>query len=151
MTDAIHRRELKIAWGDCDPAGIVFYPRFLEMFDWSTWLLMANLSGVPIESLRKTLDIEGFPLVDVKARFLLPCYAGSTAVIESGAHGVSRSSFHVAHRLFLGDQVAVTCDEVRVWAVRTKDDPPKLASRPIPDHIRGKMASDKDTLKWESA
>ena len=25
--------EITVEWGDCDPAGIVFYPRYLEMFN----------------------------------------------------------------------------------------------------------------------
>ena len=28
----INRRTIRIEWGDCDPAGIVFYPRY---FEWS--------------------------------------------------------------------------------------------------------------------
>jgi 4-hydroxybenzoyl-CoA thioesterase len=26
-------RNTRIEWGDCDPAGIVFYPRFFALFD----------------------------------------------------------------------------------------------------------------------
>ena len=29
-------RTLRIEWGDCDPAGIVFYLRYFAMFDIST-------------------------------------------------------------------------------------------------------------------
>lgn len=29
----INRRTIRIEWGDCDPAGIVFYPRYFEWFD----------------------------------------------------------------------------------------------------------------------
>ena len=28
-----NRRDVRIVWGDCDPAGIVYYPRYFEMFD----------------------------------------------------------------------------------------------------------------------
>ena len=30
------KRARRIQWGDCDPAGIVFYPRYFEIFDAST-------------------------------------------------------------------------------------------------------------------
>ena len=34
-----NRRTLRIEWGQCDPAGIVFYPQYLIIFDTSTgWL-----------------------------------------------------------------------------------------------------------------
>ena len=29
----VHRRDVQIQWGDCDPANIVYYPRYFEMFD----------------------------------------------------------------------------------------------------------------------
>ena len=33
-------------WGDCDPAGIVFYPRYFAMFDHSTVLLIEAALGI---------------------------------------------------------------------------------------------------------
>jgi len=35
----VHRRDVQIQWGDCDPANIVFYPRYFEMFDASTAIM----------------------------------------------------------------------------------------------------------------
>ena len=32
----VNRRTVRIEWADCDPAGIVFYPRYFEMFDAAT-------------------------------------------------------------------------------------------------------------------
>src|SRR5262245_13444018 len=32
----VNRREVRIEWGDCDPANIVFYPRYFAFFDAST-------------------------------------------------------------------------------------------------------------------
>ena len=32
----VNRREVQIQWGDCDPANIVYYPRYFAMFDDST-------------------------------------------------------------------------------------------------------------------
>ena len=26
-------RSVRIEWGDCDPAGIIFYPRYFKIFD----------------------------------------------------------------------------------------------------------------------
>ena len=35
----VNRRTVRIEWGDCDPAGIVYYPRYFQMFDASTQYL----------------------------------------------------------------------------------------------------------------
>ncbi len=40
-----NRRTVRIEWGDCDPAGIVFYPRYIAMFDHSTVLLIEPRSA----------------------------------------------------------------------------------------------------------
>ena len=29
----VNRRDVQIQWGDCDPANIVYYPRYFAMFD----------------------------------------------------------------------------------------------------------------------
>src|ERR1017187_5514616 len=36
VTALRNTRKVRIEWGDCDPAGIVFYPRYFEIFDAST-------------------------------------------------------------------------------------------------------------------
>ncbi len=39
-------RKVRIEWGDCDPAGIIFYPRYFEIFDASTSALFERAMGV---------------------------------------------------------------------------------------------------------
>jgi 4-hydroxybenzoyl-CoA thioesterase len=136
MSSFMHRRELRIEWGHCDPAGIVFYPRFLEMFDWSTWLLVEAATGVPMQKFGAQFGVEGFPLVDVKVRFTNPCRVGDSVVIESHVETARRSSFQVAHRLSNAGVASVACEETRVWAVRGEGSPIKLVSAPIPNEVR---------------
>ena len=35
----VYTRNARIEWGDCDPAGIVFFPRYFAMFDSSNLAL----------------------------------------------------------------------------------------------------------------
>ena len=39
-------RTVRIEWGDCDPAGIIFYPRYFEIFDASTAALFERALGI---------------------------------------------------------------------------------------------------------
>ena len=32
----VHRRDVQIQWGDCDPANIVYYPRYFAMISGGT-------------------------------------------------------------------------------------------------------------------
>ena len=54
---------MRIEWGDCDPAGIIFYPRYFEVFDASTALIFEKALGMTKFQMFKNLEFSGFPLV----------------------------------------------------------------------------------------
>ena len=56
------RRTVRIEWGDCDPAGIVFYPRYFAMFNHSTELLIEGALGVKKITLNKQHGLGGYPV-----------------------------------------------------------------------------------------
>src|SRR3954454_5435525 len=62
-----NRRSVRIEGGDCDPAGIVFYPRYFAMFDHSTVLLIERALGMPKHRLYETYDFAGYPSVATRA------------------------------------------------------------------------------------
>jgi 4-hydroxybenzoyl-CoA thioesterase len=135
MANFVSQREVTIEWGLCDPAGIVFNSRFFEFFDQGTWLLFETVLAVPRSELFATYDIMGIPLVDVRARFLVPVKFGETVDIASQVSEFRRSSFDVEHRLTIRGELAVEGRETRVWAARDKDDPAKIKSKPIPANV----------------
>jgi hypothetical protein len=53
----IARRERQVEWGDCDPARIVFNPRFFEWFDAQTALIFET-AGLPKRDLLRRLDFD---------------------------------------------------------------------------------------------
>jgi len=130
----INRKTIHIEWGHCDPAGIVYYPRYLEYFDNCTAALFER-AGLPMHEMLKTLGIAGIPMVDMRVRFLVPSRLGEDVVIESSVTEWRNSSFDVHHKLLKGDVLAVECFETRVWTVRSSKDPEKLQSKPVPREI----------------
>lgn len=130
-----HARDLTIEWGDCDPAGIVFYPRYFAMFDWSTASLFGAALGLPKAAFTKKFGIVGIPMVDTRARFHVPSSFGDPVRIESMVEKFGRTSFDVRHRLMKGDILAVECSETRVWAGRHPDDPERIKGVPIPQEV----------------
>src|SRR5690242_15858768 len=56
MPHLVHHKRLRIEWGHCDPAGIVFNSRFFEYFDWSTWEMFETVLSVPRQDLFTTYD-----------------------------------------------------------------------------------------------
>jgi 4-hydroxybenzoyl-CoA thioesterase len=131
-----NRRTVRIEWGDCDPAAIVFNPRYFAFFDAATAALFEAI-GKPKWRLSEIYpDFAGTPLVDSAARFLSPCRFGDDIEIETSITALGRSSFKVAHVARRGDVVAVEASETRVWTVRSTEAAAGLKSAPIPEEIR---------------
>ena len=139
MASFIYRRQLIIEWGQCDPAGIVFNPRFFEMFDASSWLLFEAVLGVKPQELAAAYGIIGIALVDARANFLKPAKFGDAIEIASKVSEFRRSSFDVEHRLSVNGELAVEGGETRVWAVRDKANPDKIKTAAIPADVIAKF------------
>lgn len=139
MTSLTFSRQLTVEWAHCDPAGIVFNPRFFEFFDTNTWLLFEKALGIKPQDLAKTLNIFSIPLVDARANFLKPSRFGDTIEVVSRIGTFRRSSFSVEHRIVNMGETAVEGEEVRVWAVRHKTDPDKIAAVAIPAEVKSRF------------
>jgi len=129
----MNRRTIQIQWGDCDPAGIVFYPRYFEWFDECTAALFAA-AGLPKADLVRTQGV-GIPMVDTRSRFLIPSQFGDEVTVETACTRFGRSSFDVHHRMLKGRELAVECWETRVWTRIVPTGDQKLKSQPIPDEV----------------
>ena len=130
-----HHRSVRIEWGDCDPAGIVFYPRYFALFDHSTVLLIEAALGVKKRQLYGTYDFDGYPVVETRARFLIPTRYGDDVLIESSMTEVRRSSFHLRHRLTRDGALAVEAFESHVWVVRDPARPGRFRPQVIPAEV----------------
>jgi 4-hydroxybenzoyl-CoA thioesterase len=128
----VNRRTIRIEWGDCDPAGIVFFPRYFAYFDACTMSLF-EAAGFPKQDLFRDYDFAGFPMVDTSARFLIPSRFGDDVVFESCVTAWGRSSFKVRHQVLRPEGLAVEGHETRVWTGRDPDG--SLKSRATPDEI----------------
>jgi 4-hydroxybenzoyl-CoA thioesterase len=139
VTSLIQSRTLTIEWGHCDPAGIVFNPRFFEFFDTNTWMLFEKALGVKQNELASTYGIIGIALVDARANFIKPAKFGDTIEIASRIKEFRRSSFEVEHSITIGGELATEGSETRVWAVRDKNNPDKITTASIPAEVIAKF------------
>lgn len=74
-----------IRFGDCDPAGIVFYPNYLRWFD-GTFHALLRSRGTGHQELCAGLGVMGMGLMEVGARFRSPATDGDllTLSVEVG-------------------------------------------------------------------
>lgn len=135
-------RDLIIEWGDCDPAGIVFYPRYFAMFNASTDLMVAH-AGIEVGALFERHGAVGWPMVDSQAVFKLPASFGEQVRIVSHVTDVHESSFEIRHELLKRDgRLAVAGIDKRVWAIKHPERPGELKSAAIPGELRRMLMAD---------
>jgi 4-hydroxybenzoyl-CoA thioesterase len=132
-------RTTRIEWGDCDPAGIIYYVRYFEIFDVSTTMLFERAIGMKKIQYLKAYNFLGHPVAETRAKFRTPTRFGDEVAIETQVVAVGRSSIKLEHRLFLGATLAAEGSETRVWAVRDPNDPARVKSEPIPAEIAERL------------
>jgi 4-hydroxybenzoyl-CoA thioesterase len=132
-------RKTRIEWGDCDPAGIIFFARYFDIFDVSTTVLLERALGMKKIDYLKAYNFGGHPLIETRARFLLPTRFGDDVTIESAVVACGRSSFKLEHRLTHGGALAVEGFETRVWVTRDAGDAARMKSQPIPPDVVARL------------
>ncbi|MGA7490444.1 MAG: thioesterase family protein [Xanthobacteraceae bacterium] len=137
----VNRRTVRIEWGDCDPAGIIYYPRYFAFFDASTSALIERALGMTKHDYLKAYDFSGHPLVRTHSRFIVATRFGDDVTIETAVTDIRRSSFDVHHRLVKNGELAVEGFETRVWV---RGDPTKgtMRAAPLPPEVIERLAAD---------
>jgi 4-hydroxybenzoyl-CoA thioesterase len=130
----VNRRNLRIEWGQCDPAGIVFYPQYLIIFDTSTGWLFERTGLKPL-AMRKKYGIVGMPIVEAGARFVMPCRFDDEVIVESEVSEWGRTSFTVRHRVLKESKLVVEGFEKRVWAAAHPERAGAIQPQPVPAEI----------------
>jgi 4-hydroxybenzoyl-CoA thioesterase len=136
-----HVHNLTVEFGDCDPAGLVFYPRFFAMFDAATAYLLEAASGLNRAALTREQQILGWPIVDTRAVFHHPVTYDEKVAIESRIVHVGRCSLKIEHKLSRALTLCAECSEVRVWTRRDPTDL-QLIAVPIEHSLRKRLLDD---------
>jgi 4-hydroxybenzoyl-CoA thioesterase len=125
---------IEIQFGDCDPAGIVYYPNYFRFFDNATAALLSAALGMNKREWLAQFGGAGIPMVDTGARFLKPLRFGDSAMLHSKIDELGRSSFSVNHRLNHGNDLIAEGNEKRVWVIRNAAG--GISAAPLPDQVR---------------
>ncbi len=136
--------EVNVQFGDCDPAGIVFFPNFSRWMDAASLSFFMQCGVPPWRELVKTRGIVGTPLLEINTRFLQAVTYGETIVITTWIeewrakvfvqmHRVTRRTGPVANA---DDELVCEGREVRAFVKRDADNPDRLRAIPVPDDIR---------------
>jgi len=125
-----------IGFGDCDPAGIVFYPNFFRWFDLATHEMWRG-AGYDVARVRREQGLIAGPLVDVGATFRSPATHGERVEVHSWVSEWKPKTFRITHQIRRGETVLVDGFELRIFAQPDPDDATRIRAVPIPGDFRG--------------
>lgn len=134
----VNRRKIRVDWGHCDPAGIVFYPNYFRWFDQCTSALFES-AGLPLPQLYRDHGLKGFPLLDTRATFSASASFGDDLDAESCVVEWNAKTLKVQHRFRRGATLAVEGWELRICVTAHADDPQRIKATAIPDEVKRRL------------
>ena len=126
---------VNVQFGDCDPAGIVFFPNFSRWMDEASLAFFMACGVPPWRELVKTRGIIGTPLLEIHTRFLRPATYGETIHVHTTVEEWAAKTFRHRHVVMRGDTVLCEGTEVRAFCIRDPDNPERLKAIPVPEDI----------------
>lgn len=141
MTEArIGRVRHVLSWGECDPAGIIYYPTYYHWMDSATWSLIAAC-GYPASRMRA--EHFTMPLVDSQCTFLSSPTFGDECEVRSRISKWGRTSFTVSHEVVLlgEERMLARGSEARVWCRYEAGPGSPLRTEPMPDELRAALGA----------
>jgi 4-hydroxybenzoyl-CoA thioesterase len=127
---------VEVMFGDCDPAGIVFFPNFSRWMDASSLNFFVQC-GVPTwRELVKTTGIIGTPLLEIHTRFLRTATYGETLQVHTSVQEWRAKTILQKHVVMRGDTVLCEGLETRAFCIRHPDDPDRIKAIPVPADIK---------------
>jgi 4-hydroxybenzoyl-CoA thioesterase len=102
---------VSISFGDCDPAGIVFYPNVLRWSDAAFHHLLRRHGGH--DHICRSLQAVGIGVAESGARFLSPLRDGDALTITTQITDWGRKTFTLVHSGRVGARDAFEVKEIR--------------------------------------
>jgi 4-hydroxybenzoyl-CoA thioesterase len=128
-----------VNFGDCDPAGIVFFPNFSRWMDAASLSFFMQCGLPPWRELVKTRGIVGTPLLEIHTKFSKAATYGEVLTITTHVEEWRAKVFVQIHRITRagaddGEDLICEGRETRAFVERTADG--RLRALPVPDDIR---------------
>ncbi|MGB7319394.1 MAG: thioesterase family protein [Planktotalea sp.] len=120
----------KILFKHCDPAGIVFYPRYFEMLNDCVEAFFADI-GFAFEDIHKVGRV---PTVQIDATFSTPSLHGDRMVINLQITRIGRSSIGLDFHAHCGGSTRFTATSTLVYIS------PDNSAQALPDDMRTALA-----------
>jgi len=126
-----------VQWGDCDPAGIIFYPTYFRWMDAACWAMFADAG---YDAKRMRAEHLAMPLVSADCQFLYPAEQGDRCEVRSRIVEFGGKSFVVGHEVWREDGMALARGtEKRVWGKFDSGPGTRLRGVEIPESLKARF------------
>jgi 4-hydroxybenzoyl-CoA thioesterase len=133
----IGRFPCQVHWGDCDPAGMIFYPTYFRWVDAASWALFESVGLSPHWMKREHIAM---PLVSAQCEFLAPAVQGDRCEVRSRIARFGGKSFTVEHDIVRSDATPLAkAQETRVWGRYVSGPGTPLKGETIPEEIKARF------------
>ncbi|EHR71553.1 putative thioesterase [Burkholderiales bacterium JOSHI_001] len=127
---------VEVRFGDCDPAGIVFFPQFHRWMDAASLHYFMSFGIPPWHVLEHSRGIIGTPLLEHQARFVKSATYGETLLITSQVIEWREKVFLHKHVVTRGADLICESTETRIFCQRDPVDRRRIFGIPVPEDIR---------------
>ena len=128
--------EVEVMFGDCDPAGIVFFPNFSKWMDASSLNFFVQCGVPPWRELVKTRGIIGTRLLEIHTKFMRPATYGERIQVHTSIAEWRDKVVLQQHVVMRGDTVLCEGLETRAFCIKHPEDPDRIKAIPVPDDIK---------------
>ena len=134
----VNRLPCQVHWGDCDPAGIIFYPTYFRWMDAATWAFFESVGYTPKRMREEHLAM---PLVGADCQFLAPARHGDRCEVRSRIARFGGKSFTVAHDVVRNADAKLLASgsETRVWGRYENGPGTPMKGQTITDDIKARF------------
>jgi 4-hydroxybenzoyl-CoA thioesterase len=131
---------ITVRFGDCDPAGLVYYPVLLHYCHAAMEEFFAARCGTSYAALVSGRRL-GFPTVNVRAEFFAPLVYGDEAEVEVWVSRVGTSSADFEYRLRRGSDGRACVSATLVQVSMNLDE---RRAVPVPEDLRRAFERSRD-------
>lgn len=124
-----------VRFGECDPAGVAYYPEFFNWFHQAMEACFEDYLGVSYAEMIETI---GFPAVQTSAEFRRPLPVGSSIDIEVRIERLGCSSIEWRFDIKRGESIAAV-GRVKTVCISVSAGEFQFASAPVPSFLTPKL------------
>lgn len=130
--------ERTLWWGDCDPAGIIFYPQYARWMAEGLERLLMDRGLHPGKEFAPGFRF-GMPAVKSVIEYKVAAVLHDRVIHRVSVEKIGRKSITFRHVFLRDGQTLAEAEDTRVWAQHSTNDG-KIESREVPEDVRALLS-----------